>query len=187
MSRWKRVGDMRVKASRLGSIGFVRAHPAPVFVAGTIQKGVLRRKSSTDSEGFSAGMTLQHLDWEDILQSGDFDAPHGAVSMSTDQYVEIASEYVQAEDWIQMGRTAVSDVVINDYTVSKHHARVAHRLSLGGWVLEELSSTNGTTIDGVAAEPNVETRLKSGACVAFGRVELTYLDPLGFFEFLTGV
>jgi predicted component of type VI protein secretion system len=47
---------------------------------------------------------------------------------------------------IYIGRDISNDIVINDAEVSRKHARVA--LEAGGYVLEDLGSTNGTFVNG---------------------------------------
>jgi pSer/pThr/pTyr-binding forkhead associated (FHA) protein len=46
-----------------------------------------------------------------------------------------------------LGRHRACDVVFSDRTVSRHHARLVYRD--GSWVLQDLESTNGTTVNGV--------------------------------------
>lgn len=184
MARWKKVREMRIKAGRLGPIGFVRAHPSPVFVSGAIQKGVLRHKSMDDSPA-GTGSTMYHLDIDALVEGEELDAALDGFIMGTDRFIEIEQKDAMVGDWITVGRTAQSDVVINDYTVSKHHARMV-RKEQGYWTLEELGSTNGTIMNHVSIPKGQEIQLVNGMCVIFGRVELTFLDSKGFFEFLTG-
>ncbi|HVN53846.1 MAG TPA: FHA domain-containing protein [Anaerolineaceae bacterium] len=47
---------------------------------------------------------------------------------------------------IFLGRDLSNDVVINDAEISRRHARLV--LQAGGYVLEDLGSTNGTTVNG---------------------------------------
>ncbi len=47
---------------------------------------------------------------------------------------------------ISIGRDPGSDVVINDAEVSRQHSRLS--LQAGGYVLEDLGSTNGTFVNG---------------------------------------
>lgn len=47
-----------------------------------------------------------------------------------------------------IGRHYGCDVVLDDPSVSRRHARVVFRD--GGWVLQDLASTNGTTVNGSA-------------------------------------
>jgi len=50
------------------------------------------------------------------------------------------------KDILTIGRDVSNDVVINDAEVSRHHARLTRQV--GGYMLEDLSSTNGTFVNG---------------------------------------
>ncbi len=50
-------------------------------------------------------------------------------------------------DGATFGRAADADVRLVDATVSSSHARIA--LSPGGWAIDDLGSTNGTSVNGV--------------------------------------
>lgn len=60
------------------------------------------------------------------------------------------------------------DVALYDPRVSGRHARIEHDPSMGGWVLEDLGSTNGTWIGEDAVTAPV--LLTPGARITFGRV-----------------
>jgi hypothetical protein len=61
-------------------------------------------------------------------------------------------ERLLALDWtgkqaeLLIGRHYSCDVVLTDPSVSRQHARVMFRD--GGWILQDLASTNGTTVNG---------------------------------------
>lgn len=50
------------------------------------------------------------------------------------------------EELLTIGRSSESDLVIRDDYTSTHHARLL--LGTAGWLVEDLDSTNGTTLDG---------------------------------------
>jgi len=50
------------------------------------------------------------------------------------------------EELLTIGRSSESDLVIRDDYTSTHHARLL--LGVNGWMVEDLDSTNGTTLDG---------------------------------------
>src|SRR5262245_25109717 len=52
-----------------------------------------------------------------------------------------------AAEVVTIGSSSHSDVVIDDPTVSRHHARI--ELRAGELVIHDLGSTNGTKVDGV--------------------------------------
>jgi pSer/pThr/pTyr-binding forkhead associated (FHA) protein len=74
-----------------------------------------------------------------------------------------------AEGFFTIGRDARSDLAIEDMTVSRIHARLG--LTPGGWVLKDLSSTNGTRVNGWRLRGQVAVR--AGDVVRFGDVEYT--------------
>jgi pSer/pThr/pTyr-binding forkhead associated (FHA) protein len=47
---------------------------------------------------------------------------------------------------LTIGRSSESDLVIRDDYTSTHHARLI--VGVNGWMIEDLDSTNGTTLDG---------------------------------------
>src|SRR4051812_6757191 len=47
---------------------------------------------------------------------------------------------------VAIGRSPDSDFVIDDRTVSRHHATIRHESEL--WILVDLGSTNGTRVNG---------------------------------------
>jgi hypothetical protein len=63
------------------------------------------------------------------------------------------AEYLLALDWsgarseLLVGRAAGCDIALDHPTVSRHHARLVFRD--GGWMVQDLGSKNGVTINGV--------------------------------------
>ncbi len=70
-----------------------------------------------------------------------------------------------SEDSVSIGRDPVSDIVIDDPEISRHHAR----LSIGpaGYYLQDMASTNGSFVDGerLGGEP---VALNAGQVIMFG-------------------
>ena len=54
--------------------------------------------------------------------------------------------YSLTKNEIYLGRDITNDIVINDPEISRKHARLT--LQAGGYLLEDLGSTNGTFVDG---------------------------------------
>jgi predicted component of type VI protein secretion system len=63
-----------------------------------------------------------------------------------------------------VGRSQENDIVINDPNVSRRHARISR--SDGGFVVEDLGSTNGTLLDGA---PIDRERIEGGDELTFGQ------------------
>lgn len=67
-----------------------------------------------------------------------------------------------------LGRSMDNDIALNDDFLSGQHARL--ELRDDEWVLEDMSSTNGTFINGF--EVRDATSIKSGDVIRIGRIEL---------------
>jgi pSer/pThr/pTyr-binding forkhead associated (FHA) protein len=74
-------------------------------------------------------------------------------------------------DVIAIGRAPSNDVVIDDPTVSSHHASLTK--STSGYRLKDLGSTNGTQINGVSI---TDAELKDGAEIRFGYITGVFRD-----------
>lgn len=64
------------------------------------------------------------------------------------------------------------DLVINDYSASRVHARITHEES--GYYIEDLNSTNGTFKNGLRLQPYEKRKLESGDELRFGKTEYVY-------------
>jgi pSer/pThr/pTyr-binding forkhead associated (FHA) protein len=73
------------------------------------------------------------------------------------------------EDWITIGRSPDNMIVINDPSVSTHHARLQRAGET--YRLQDLDSTNGTRVNGI---PVAETGLRFDNRIQFGAVEARY-------------
>ena len=70
---------------------------------------------------------------------------------------------------IVIGRQSTNDIVLSDPNVSRNHAEL--RRDDGRWVLVDLGSTNGTTVNG---RPGREHSLSDGDRLGFGTSELIF-------------
>ena len=89
-----------------------------------------------------------------------------------------------ADPWLSIGRMSDSDIMINDYTISKQHARLREDTSNGVFQLEALGSTNGTWHNQTKIDPHAHVILRSGDQVRFGRHIFTFLNARRFYDFL---
>jgi len=71
---------------------------------------------------------------------------------------------------VNIGRAEFNDVKLPDSSVSASHAKL--QLRDGVWVLSDLGSTNGVTVDGVRVEG--EVALSAGATIVLGQVRLQF-------------
>jgi pSer/pThr/pTyr-binding forkhead associated (FHA) protein len=82
-----------------------------------------------------------------------------------------------------VGRAADADVSINDGTLSSMH--LALNSSPDGWSVEELGSTNGTTIDGKVLTAGATVALRNGSVLEAGQVVLTFHTAEGLWTRLS--
>jgi len=76
-------------------------------------------------------------------------------------------------DTVTIGRSPTCDLVLNDVSISREHARIANRE--GRLTVHDLGSKNGTTVNGVAV---VESPVKDGDTITFGGFSVTLKGPL---------
>jgi pSer/pThr/pTyr-binding forkhead associated (FHA) protein len=72
-----------------------------------------------------------------------------------------------------IGRGLTSDVRFDNSTVSQRHARI-HSPNGSDFYLEDLGSTEGTTVNGITILSNSPVRLRPGDRIKVGEVELGY-------------
>ena len=90
---------------------------------------------------------------------------------------------VGASSVFRVGRISENDLVMPDYSISKHHAQF--RFSGGKYFLQDSKSTNGTQLNGKKMDPKESKELHSGDIVAFGRYSFFYLTPVQLLEKLS--
>ena len=78
-----------------------------------------------------------------------------------------------AARWYTIGRERECDLLIEDLTVSRMHARLERAAE--GWLLTDLGSTNGTRLNGWRIREPV--RVRAGDRVAFGSAVFVMCGP----------
>lgn len=86
-------------------------------------------------------------------------------------------------DRITIGRTTNNDVVIADHSVSRLHAYVRQ---VGGWIVADAGSKNGSWLGNEVLEPRREVALVQGAALRLGDVRLTFYRAAELFDLLGG-
>ena len=84
-----------------------------------------------------------------------------------------------------IGRSSKCDVVINDYSISKSHAQIAHDAHLKRTMVTDLGSRNGTFMDEHRLEKGRPTLIRSGDEVRLGRLSFAYLEAIDLYAALT--
>lgn len=165
---WQSLDDARVVSKAEDRSYFEARFPATVLVAGAIRQGSLERRDTG-----TMFLEPQHtaMDEQEVMPS------RGRFCMVQPSGITLNSK------WISIGRVVANEVVINDYTVSKNHARISQDVETG-WLLEDLGSTNKTFVDGEPIRPHVSTVVGSWMVLRFGRMSFTLLQPSAFYQFL---
>ena len=86
----------------------------------------------------------------------------------------IGEEYPVTSPVVSIGQGPQNDIVVDDDSVSRAHARLEY--SAGSWLLTDLDSTNGTTVEGVRLAPGVPTPLAYANTVRLGGVRLQFRE-----------
>lgn len=81
---------------------------------------------------------------------------------------------LQEQDDFLIGRTADCDVMLDEGTVSKHHARITW--SRKEATLEDLGSRNGTLLNGSKLPAGVPRKLVDNDAIDFGGVMVLFLE-----------
>jgi hypothetical protein len=79
--------------------------------------------------------------------------------------------FTLAEPVVNLGRQRDNQIILDDPSVSRHHAQI--RLRFGHFTLFDLGSTTGTAINGQKVR---EAMLRSGDIISLGSQSLIYLD-----------
>jgi hypothetical protein len=81
------------------------------------------------------------------------------------------TEYPLDQIVMGIGRSEDNQIVIEDSQISRHHARI--ELKNEELYITDLGSSNGTSINGAAIEPELQHRLKPGDVINMGNASLT--------------
>ena len=176
---WLQIDAVMQHASTVERADFLIGYPNPVFVAGEVKDGRLIRLVDRGNYG-----THQYLSVSTMLGSKK-------EATSPVRFIPIRHRTIDDEQpvdqWMQVGRTSDSEIMINDYTISKRHARVRHARGRGGYMLEDLGSTNGTWINGERLLKDAAVRIQSADTIRFGRHVFTFYLARDFYDFLTEI
>ncbi len=85
---------------------------------------------------------------------------------------------------VTVGRDDFNDVVIKHGSASRLHAWFQRDARTGGWKLLDAESTNGTWLDSARLPPKQPQPLPSRAQINFGHVQMLFLEPPQFFEYI---
>ncbi|QRN96391.1 FHA domain-containing protein [Archangium violaceum] len=81
---------------------------------------------------------------------------------------------LRSQDSLAVGRLPSCDLVINDPSVSKHHAELRWYGPAASCRVRDLRSTNGTFLNGKPLAPEREYLLRDGALLRFGDADFAF-------------
>jgi len=203
-----RLDHVKSDANSMSRRDFILEHRSPILLARVIKGGTLERKKApqvdTENEsksGFAktqpiaVGEGTMHLVKPAELENlGDgFTDPSILLDrkLENERYVSLELSPTSPKNApIKLGRSTASDVVVNDYTVSKDHAWFAAQYfpdRAPRYILMDRGSTNGTFVRGVRVPSNSRVLVDSGDKVVLGRMAFVFLSIGDFYEYLRGV
>jgi len=108
------------------------------------------------------------------VRLNDAPSPDRVVSLLMNiEQLMVATLPEVGDDGILVGRLPDCDLVIEDESVSKHHARLSWKAGMRAAVVEDLDSLNGITHNGTKVQGQVS--LFNGDEICFGAVRFSYL------------
>ncbi len=176
---WLQIDSVMEHALNVERPDFLIGYPNPVLVAGEVRDGRLMRRTDKGTYG-----THQYLSVRTAIGEQKRSGP--PVRFMPIRHRNISDDQM-LDQWMQIGRTSHSEIMINDYTISKKHARIQHALRRGGYILEDLGSTNGTWINGERLVQDAPIRIQSSDTIRFGRHIFTFYLARDFYDFLVEV
>ena len=137
--------------------------------------GRVRIKPGDSVRFGTQGFTLQEDGSIDARKQGEEKHTKGADEKAAGAHMEAflvdanGKRLPLKEGETKIGRSPVSDIVIDDVTASAHHAVIV--FDNGNFVLRDLGSTNGTLVNGAKVEAR---SLKPGDVVQFGESKFVF-------------
>ncbi len=87
---------------------------------------------------------------------------------------------------ITLGRIHTCDVILPDHSVSNEHAAFRKHPQSDVYQLVDMGSHNGTWLGDQPLVPRQPVALRSGQLITFGRMVLTFMEPLDFYIHMVG-
>ena len=161
--------EVLLDASSMSEGEFIAEHPHPVLVPERVRSGLLARLREGSGSG-TLKLGGRQPGESAAIASGQLLVLRKTTGQGRLDRFEAGSD---KGTWIILGRQADADVMINDFSVSQRQAGI--RRSGSAFQVQDLGSTNGTSLNGKRLEPNQPGPLKSGDQLDLGRVEVTFL------------
>ncbi|WP_224363531.1 FHA domain-containing protein [Hyalangium versicolor] len=111
-----------------------------------------------------------------LLATGpSLEAMQLAVMLRFDELLVASLPPLRSTDVLTVGRLPSCDLVINDPSVSKEHARLCWHGKADSCTVVDLASMNGTQINGHPLAPHKEFFVQDGDLVRFGDADFAYM------------
>ena len=146
----------------------------------------LKRTSASGRDAFNKQHAGEWLVWE----AGVWKAPRlstlvlGSVAdaalVTPAKGAETLAIALPAQLTVTVGRSRDVDVELNDGTLSGHHFSLF--CTAGRWSIEDLGSTNGTTVEGLKLKAGERMPLRNGSAIKAGQVTLTFQSSEGLWQ-----
>jgi len=152
----KKLDELIADHKKVGDAPFLLAHDAPVLVGKGISGALSSQKAQSGATlATEMGPYLESLTWMDrVFEIRAVDKGTKAISV---------------------GRTADSDVVINDFSVSRKQCTFTQQGD--AWLLADAGSTNGTVVAGKKYKAPATVLLKGGEELIIGRLAFEFHTP----------
>lgn len=147
----------------------------PAFVGAGIRDGALQRRASSSSGWAPQTTQMFNPASRGLLIEGA--SIEQCIFLLRKPVAGRASELTR----FTIGRAQESDVLVNDFAISREHAVVEIRG--GSFYLKDLGSSNGTYVNGTAIDDR-GTLLENGATVRFARYEFQFLLAPDLYELM---
>ena len=108
-----------------------------------------------------------------------------AVMLRFDELVVASLPPLRSTDELTVGRLPSCDLVINDPSVSKEHARLRWHGQTDSCTVVDLGTTNGTQLNGHPLDPHKEFFIQDGDLVRFGDADFAYLTAKSLWDRLS--
>ncbi|MEN9799312.1 MAG: hypothetical protein RL653_3008 [Pseudomonadota bacterium] len=147
-----KLDELVANFKKVGESAFLTLHNVPVLVGRGIAGVMTVQKQSGATMAAEIGPYIESLTWMDRV----FELRGGKA--------------------VSVGRTADSDVVINDFSVSRQQCTFQQQGD--GWLLTDAGSTNGTVVAGKKYKAPQSVLLKGGEELVLGRLAFEFHTPL---------
>ena len=163
------VQDFIRAALDLDQAGFVQKVPVPVLIWNAPEK----------NSSFAWGQTLQSDKEEPVPSARELLLTGNRLPV-----LQLRGRRSNRPGEVQLGRDPTNDVVVKEETISSKHARFVRNDLTGSYAVLDLSSTNGSKVNGRIIYSTKPLILFDGDMLAFGDSVFLFFYPEGWYRVL---